>query len=176
MAVLKGISSDVEGQVIELTENETTIGRHDNNKVVIGHLSISSFHCVIMKMGDKYTIKDLDSTNGSRVEGQKIKVKALADGNKVHIGGLAFRFVSDDDSPAAAADSSSDAAPTPAVKARRTVGATGKIRTGTVPGSTGTFKKASRFRGKSLLIIVGIAVIAGLIGLVVLFAMLSKMK
>ena len=83
MAVLKGMSEEVEGVFHDLTETETTIGRHESNVISVDHLSVSAFHCSIVKDGEKYTMRDMDSTNGTRVDNQKVGVRRLASGNMV---------------------------------------------------------------------------------------------
>jgi pSer/pThr/pTyr-binding forkhead associated (FHA) protein len=50
-----------------------TIGRSKTNDIVINDQTISSNHCVIKKDGSDYFIEDLDSTNGTFVNGEKIK-------------------------------------------------------------------------------------------------------
>ena len=98
MATLKGIFGDSKGMVFELTKDETTIGRHGANMLVISDVSVSSFHCSIAKDGGKFMLRDLDSTNGTRVNGEPVKMRRISSGNILQIGNVellfevAFRF------------------------------------------------------------------------------------
>lgn len=60
------------------------LGRDDQCDIVIGSPSISSFHARIEEDADQLWIQDLDSTNGTFVNGQRIKNRfCLTDGDKV---------------------------------------------------------------------------------------------
>lgn len=49
-----------------------TIGRKPDNDLVIDHPAVSGHHCKIMLQGDTYFVEDLNSTNGTMVNGKKI--------------------------------------------------------------------------------------------------------
>lgn len=79
----------------EITSNTTTIGRHDNNDICIDNLSISGHHAQILKVDDKYYIEDLNSSNGTYVNGNLIKKHQLSNGNEIRIGKYELKFQSD---------------------------------------------------------------------------------
>ncbi|MDH5425453.1 MAG: FHA domain-containing protein [Gammaproteobacteria bacterium] len=79
----------------EITSNTTTIGRHDNNDICIDNLSISGRHAQILKAGDDYFIEDLNSSNGTYVNGNLIKKYLLSNGNEIRIGKYELKFQTD---------------------------------------------------------------------------------
>jgi DNA-binding winged helix-turn-helix (wHTH) protein len=74
-------------QVISLGEGEFVAGRGDECAVVIDASTVSRRHAKIVVRADTVTIEDLESTNGTRVNGMPITVPtAIAHGNKVELG------------------------------------------------------------------------------------------
>src|SRR5579863_4120906 len=55
-----------------ILSSEVTIGREPNNDIVIDHPAVSRHHCRIILQGDTYFTEDLNSTNGTLVNGKKI--------------------------------------------------------------------------------------------------------
>ena len=90
MAILRGTSDETKGLSFELTQDETTIGRHGANMFVIADGSVSAFHCAIAKAGGAFTLRDLDSTNGTKVNGELVKTQRLAAGDLVEVGNVQF--------------------------------------------------------------------------------------
>ncbi|MBN2535807.1 MAG: FHA domain-containing protein [Spirochaetales bacterium] len=75
---------------------EITIGRDKGNSIVIDDTMVSRYHAVIHKIKDFYFIKDLESTNGTRVNGilvPKDKHVQLKPGDIIHIGRTDFSFI-----------------------------------------------------------------------------------
>ncbi len=175
MAILRGLSSLVKGEVIEMTEDETTIGRHDMNVLPVDDMSVSSFHCAITKDDEKYTLRDLDSTNGVRVDGEKVTMRVLQPGTIVQVGSVEFMFEDED-----VAEQSVQAVG-PRVNLVDAVEdelpATGEA--GVVPegGASvgGTFELSARYKGKGIWITVGVAGIVALIGVIVFSFMLFRL-
>ncbi len=60
----------------ELTE-WLTVGRHPDNDIVLDDATVSAHHAVIESMPYGYQIRDLDSTNGMRVNGEKTTLSKL---------------------------------------------------------------------------------------------------
>jgi len=61
------------GEVIhELTAPRITIGRVEDNTIQIDDPSVSSHHAELNRSGDRYEVKDLDSTNGTRINGEPL--------------------------------------------------------------------------------------------------------
>ncbi|MEA2709303.1 MAG: hypothetical protein QOF78_1904 [Phycisphaerales bacterium] len=71
---------------LPITDKPITVGRHPTNIVVLADGMASRYHCVIEKGQDGLRVRDLDSSNGTRVNGQVIKTWRLGDGDVVQIG------------------------------------------------------------------------------------------
>jgi pSer/pThr/pTyr-binding forkhead associated (FHA) protein len=62
----------VTGQVFELNQNEVSIGRDIANDFVINDAEVSRKHAKLTLEGDRYKIEDLNSTNGTYIDGQRL--------------------------------------------------------------------------------------------------------
>jgi pSer/pThr/pTyr-binding forkhead associated (FHA) protein len=71
---------------VELTGDELTIGRDVESNVFIDHAAVSRHHAVIRREGDRFTIRDLQSGNGTYMGGQRIATAPLLSGGSVRIG------------------------------------------------------------------------------------------
>ncbi|MEI6808014.1 MAG: FHA domain-containing protein [bacterium] len=112
MAVLRGTSSETKGLSFELTQDETTIGRHGANMFVIADGSVSAFHCAIAKAGGILTLRDLDSTNGTKVNRELVKTRRLAAGDLVEVGNVQLLLEGADIESTVSAESVSPSAET----------------------------------------------------------------
>src|SRR5215467_12154631 len=68
------------------------IGRAPDNDVVISDLSVSRYHAELRRVGDSYQIADLDSHNGTFVNGQRVMTAPLTEGDILGIGPSTFRL------------------------------------------------------------------------------------
>jgi ABC transport system ATP-binding/permease protein len=68
------------------------IGRAPDNDVVISDLSVSRHHAEMRRIGDTYQIADLNSHNGTFVNGQRVASAPLTEGDTVGIGPSTFRL------------------------------------------------------------------------------------
>jgi DNA-binding response OmpR family regulator len=69
-----------------LARPETTIGRWEDNDVVVDDRWVSRTHARVRREGERYTIEDLDSKNGTFVNGRRIaEPVALADGDEIQV-------------------------------------------------------------------------------------------
>ena len=85
------------GSEFALSQERTTIGRHANNDLVLNDKAVSGKHAVIvMLMGDAI-LEDLESTNGTRVNGERVTRYPLAPGDVISIGRNTLTYVSDTD-------------------------------------------------------------------------------
>jgi len=165
MATLKGIVGETKGLVFELTKDETTIGRHGANMLVISDPSISAFHCSIIKDGRKFTLRDLDSTNGTKVNGQLLKVHRLAPGNIVQVGNIELLFEGED------VERDADAKPVQSqIPAARVSNATFSL-----PSNTG-FKINKNYSTKLIWIIVGPVALLAALGVIWFLHNLLRLK
>ena len=80
------ISSPSGGVPHELTERVTTIGRAPENVMQLDDPSVSGRHAQIEQVGENYTITDLESTNGTRVNGELITSVTLRVGDRIRFG------------------------------------------------------------------------------------------
>ena len=86
---------DVVIKEVQLTKDRTTLGRRPYNDIVIDNLAVSGEHAVIVINGAEVTLEDLNSTNGSYVNGKAIKKQALQNGDAIEIGKYKIKFVGD---------------------------------------------------------------------------------
>jgi Nif-specific regulatory protein len=81
-----------EAVVLELAEEVVTIGRSVENHVRINDSMASRVHCQIERDGETYKLVDLESQNGTRVNGRRVNVKVLEDGDRIEIGDVSIVF------------------------------------------------------------------------------------
>ncbi len=90
------ITTQAQGKIgYEFTEELITIGRAPSNMVVIEDPSVSSRHAQLERSGETYRVKDLGSTNGTRVNGQPAADTLLRFEDRIRFGGVESRFESD---------------------------------------------------------------------------------
>lgn len=87
------ISPPEPGREFPITGEIITLGRTDENIIIINHPSVSRQHAEIHIKEGKYTIKDLDSANGVRVNGEEYKTKELKFGDVIELGVVKFKFI-----------------------------------------------------------------------------------
>lgn len=80
------------GNVYDLTEKETTIGRDLDNHIQILDPKISRHHFTIIRRKRAYLIQDQDSANGTFLNNRQISETGLADGDQIRIGGTIIQF------------------------------------------------------------------------------------
>src|SRR5438067_10222653 len=83
-------------QKVPLDGDSLTIGRHPTNLLPLEDSEASRFHCVIEKTREGWQVKDLDSRNGTRLNGAPVKVSPLTAGDVVTIGQTALRLLGSD--------------------------------------------------------------------------------
>ena len=99
MAKLVILSAGMTGRSHELKVDKTTIGRVEDNTFQIAEPSVSSHHCEVLLRGNEVVVRDLNSTNGSFINGEKITEKALKPGQILRLGQIEMRL--ETDAPAA---------------------------------------------------------------------------
>jgi FOG: FHA domain len=72
--------------------NVTTIGRASLNQIVIDDPAVSTQHAIITRFDGSYRLKDLNSTNGTLVNGVSITDAELKDGDKIRFGSVVAIF------------------------------------------------------------------------------------
>lgn len=79
-------------QEVSINKSKFTIGRRPTNDVVLNHLGISGTHAVIEAKANDYFLEDLGSTNGTKVNGQRIKRHFLQNGDMISIAKYKLKF------------------------------------------------------------------------------------
>jgi pSer/pThr/pTyr-binding forkhead associated (FHA) protein len=83
----------------DLTDETITIGRLPDNTIQIDDVSVSSHHLQLTLSGGDYHLRDLNSTNGTRVNGKTITESQLHAGDRVRIGKIETVYQSDIQTP-----------------------------------------------------------------------------
>jgi pSer/pThr/pTyr-binding forkhead associated (FHA) protein len=83
------------GQVLENLPTPVTIGREEENTLRLNDERISRFHAKIQDDDGKFILTDLDSTNGTRVNGHPIQMRVLQIGDQISIGRCLLVFGSE---------------------------------------------------------------------------------
>lgn len=80
---------------VQLTKDRTTLGRRPYNDIVIDNLAVSGEHAVVQMQGGEVYLEDLNSTNGTYVNGKAAKKQLLQNDDTVEVGKYKIRFVND---------------------------------------------------------------------------------
>jgi pSer/pThr/pTyr-binding forkhead associated (FHA) protein len=100
MARLVVLSEGMTGRNYELKVDKTTIGRVEDNAFHIPDGSVSSHHCEILLQGSEVIVKDLNSTNGTFINGNRVATQAvIRPGQTLRLGQVDLRFESGDTAP-----------------------------------------------------------------------------
>jgi pSer/pThr/pTyr-binding forkhead associated (FHA) protein len=90
------LTTETQGRIAyELTERLVTIGRAPDNMIIIDDPSVSGHHGQLERSGEVYRLKDLGSTNGTRVNGIPITETLLRFDDRVRFGGVEACFEPD---------------------------------------------------------------------------------
>lgn len=79
------------GPAVDLVKDLTIVGRKEDCDLRLDHKSISKQHCVIVKTDGLLLIRDLGSTNGTRVNGQRVRRAALLPNDQLSVASVRFR-------------------------------------------------------------------------------------
>src|SRR5437667_6989340 len=80
------------GPPIEIIKDLIVVGRKEECDLRLDHKSVSKMHCVIVKTDGLLFLRDLGSTNGTRVNGQRVRRAALLPNDELAIAGHKFRI------------------------------------------------------------------------------------
>ncbi|NDY91024.1 FHA domain-containing protein [Ideonella livida] len=81
---------------VQILKDRLTLGRRPYNDVVIDNLAVSGEHAVLHCVGSDVFIEDLQSTNGTYLNGKAIKKQLLAHNDVVEVGKYRIRYVADE--------------------------------------------------------------------------------
>jgi len=95
MPKLHILSGILEGKVIDIVEERVTIGRALDNMIRLEDGTVSHHHAMLITEGNEFKLRDLNSTNGTRVNGMRTVETKLLNGDQVRFGSVELRFESD---------------------------------------------------------------------------------
>ena len=87
-------------QEVQITKDTTTLGRRPYNDIVIDNLTVSGEHALLHKVGQTVYIEDLNSTNGTYINGKPIRKQQLSPLDAVEIGRYKIGYVLNPADPA----------------------------------------------------------------------------
>ena len=92
---LEILNGGFEGMTYELSDQEVVIGRNPTTDITLLDEGISREHALILFDEDLpgYLVEDLQSTNGTKVNGKRVRSALLLEGDEIQIGQTIFRFV-----------------------------------------------------------------------------------
>jgi predicted component of type VI protein secretion system len=78
---------------VQITKDKTTLGRRPYNDIVIDNLAVSGEHAVLQMVSSDVFIEDLNSTNGTYINGKAIKKQLLTHNDTVEIGKYKIKYL-----------------------------------------------------------------------------------
>jgi pSer/pThr/pTyr-binding forkhead associated (FHA) protein len=81
------------GPPVEVAKEMMLIGRQEDCDLRLDHKSVSKMHCVLVKTDGLLLLRDLGSTNGTRVNGTRVRRAALLPNDKVSVANFHFRVL-----------------------------------------------------------------------------------
>ena len=87
------------GEPVEIVKDLTVVGRKEDCDLRLDHKSVSKMHCVLVKTDGLLLVRDLGSTNGTRVNGARVRRAALLPNDQLSIANYKFRVYLGPDVP-----------------------------------------------------------------------------
>jgi transcriptional regulator with GAF, ATPase, and Fis domain len=97
------LSGPLKDSTIPLSEGEVTIGREASNGIAVVDPSVSRKHCLLSEQDGRFRVRDLDSRNGTLVNGAAVEEQGLQHGDEIAAGDSSFLFLLEDEDITAAA-------------------------------------------------------------------------
>jgi len=79
------------GPAVDVSKDLMVVGRKEECDLRLDHKSVSKMHCVIVKTDGLLLLRDLGSTNGTRVNGTRVRRAALLPNDQLSIANFKFR-------------------------------------------------------------------------------------
>ncbi len=79
------------GSAVDIVKDMTLVGRKEDCDLRLDHKSVSKMHCVIVKTDGLLLLRDLGSTNGTRVNGQRVRRAALLPNDQIAFASFKFK-------------------------------------------------------------------------------------
>ena len=86
------VSGTVSGRVFELAQDRVNVGRDDDNVICLDHITVSLHHAILVRIGTHYKVRDLISTNGTFVNGERMTGAELRHGDVLCFGEVEMRY------------------------------------------------------------------------------------
>jgi pSer/pThr/pTyr-binding forkhead associated (FHA) protein len=96
------------GPPVELKKEMTLVGRNDDCDLFLDHKSVSKLHCILVKTDGLILVRDLGSTNGTRVNGQRVRRAALLPNDNLAIANFKYQVLFGPDAEQDAANVAAD--------------------------------------------------------------------
>jgi len=174
MAKLVILNQGMTGRTFELNVERNTVGRMEDNTFQIADASVSSHHAEIVLRGSDILVKDLNSTNGTFINNEKISEAVLLPGQTLRFGQVEIKI---DDGKPVTAPAGSPPAPAPVAPKKQVEGTMiiprgvslsdleqGGTRVGGFDTNTAFSKKTNKVN--RVFLIVGIVVGVVILGLI----------
>ncbi len=97
LLVIAGPSKD---SLVPLPEGEATVGRDPTNHVALADPSVSRKHCLLRRQDNRFQVRDLESRNGTMVNGAPVKEHWLRHGDEIATGDSVFLFLLEEEEKA----------------------------------------------------------------------------
>jgi pSer/pThr/pTyr-binding forkhead associated (FHA) protein len=92
------------GAPVDIAKDLVLVGRKEDCDIRLDHKSISKLHCVLVKTEGLLLLRDLGSTNGTRVNGQRVRRAALLPNDQIQLASLRYTVQVVTDEAAASSD------------------------------------------------------------------------
>ena len=150
-----------EGQVfeVELTSDRMSVGRNDDNDIAIPDASVSGSHGQFVNDGHTWTFSDLGSTNGTKINGDRVENVELGHGAKFEIGNVTVVFYDEAAQPVA-----SPAAQTAPRTATVTAGGYGATKVERAARTGFGPKKKKSDSSRTMLMLLGVVSLVAVLG------------
>lgn len=89
---LRLVSGTGSGRSFELWQDRVNVGRDPSNVVCLDHTTVSLHHAILVRTGDHYKVRDLISTNGTYVNGERMTGAELRSGDVLRFGDVEMRY------------------------------------------------------------------------------------
>lgn len=91
--VLRAVQGSDTGKVFQLDKPQLVIGRLPECDITLTGAAVSRRHARVQQEGTRWTITDLGSTNGVRVNAQPVQISEISPGDRVEVGDITFTFL-----------------------------------------------------------------------------------
>jgi pSer/pThr/pTyr-binding forkhead associated (FHA) protein len=81
--------------VISIDKNRMTLGRRPYNDIMVDNLAVSGEHAAVQAIGAEFYVEDLNSTNGTYINGKKVKRQILQNGDQIELGKYILKYINE---------------------------------------------------------------------------------